>query len=141
MIVQPNKPKIAVIGLGYVGLPVAIALARHFPVTGFDIDRGRVSELKAGHDRTNEVSERNLQSSELVLSSDAEECRGANIYIVTVPTPVDPQNRPDLSALVAATRMIARLIDPGRRPTIVYESTVYPGVTENICGAELVASG
>lgn len=139
--VNERKPNIAVIGLGYVGLPVAVALARHFDVTGFDINQGRVTELKARHDRTNEVSAVDLGASRLQVSSSAEDCRGADIYIVTVPTPVDSQNRPDLSALISATRMIADLIDRERCPTIVYESTVYPGVTEDTCGAELASHG
>ena len=129
------------IGLGYVGLPVAIALARHFEVTGFDIDLGRVAELKSGHDRTNEVAAEELDKSALKLTSVAEDCRAADVYIVTVPTPVDANKQPDLSAVIAATRMIAGLVDAARRPTIIYESTVYPGVTEDVCGPELEAGG
>ena len=133
--------KIAVIGLGYVGLPVAVALARKYDVTGFDIDSGRIAELRAGHDRTREIGDADLASSGLALTEDPADCRGADIFIVTVPTPVDGANRPDLSALLSATRMIAGAIDPARRPTIIYESTVYPGVTEDICGGELERSG
>ena len=133
--------KIVVVGLGYVGLPLAVALARHFPTTGLDVDRARVAELRDGDDRTREVEAEALRASTLKVTDDAEECGGADIYIITVPTPVDEENRPDLSAVMAATRTVASLIDPARRPTIVYESTVYPGVTEDLCGAELERSG
>jgi UDP-N-acetyl-D-glucosamine/UDP-N-acetyl-D-galactosamine dehydrogenase len=129
--------RIVVIGLGYVGLPLAVALARKFQTIGFDIDRGRIGELREGHDRTREVDGDALRLSSLKLAAVPEDCAGADVYIVTVPTPVDKANHPDLGAVIAATRMIAALIDPARRPTIVYESTVYPGVTEEICGPEI----
>ncbi len=131
--------KISVIGLGYVGLPLAIALARKFDVIGFDVDSGRIAELEGGEDRTREIAPDALASSSIKLTSDPEMCRGCDVYIVAVPTPVDRQNRPDLGALVAATRMVAGVIDAGRRPTIVFESTVYPGVTENVCGPAIEA--
>ena len=129
--------RIVIVGLGYVGLPLAVALARKFEVTGIDKDSGRIAELRDGHDRTREVDPDTLRSSTLKLADDAEQCRGADVYIVTVPTPVDSHNRPDLGAVMSATRTIAGLIDPARRPTIVYESTVYPGVTEDLCGPEI----
>jgi len=129
-----NDPRIVVVGLGYVGLPLAVALADHFDVTGFDIDATRVAELRQGRDRTNEVGEDRISGSSLVLTDSAESARGADLYIVTVPTPVDDANRPDLTPLLAATETVARMIDGGRPTTIVYESTVYPGVTEDICG-------
>jgi UDP-N-acetyl-D-glucosamine/UDP-N-acetyl-D-galactosamine dehydrogenase len=129
--------RIVIVGLGYVGLPLAVALARRFDTVGFDIDSERIAELRSGRDRTHEVGEEELGASSLMLTADSADCVGANVYIVTVPTPVDRSNRPDLSAVVAATRMVARLIDPQRRPTVVYESTVYPGVTEEICGPEI----
>jgi UDP-N-acetyl-D-galactosamine dehydrogenase len=131
------SPQIVVLGLGYVGLPLAVALARKFEVTGFDIDAGRVAELRGGRDRTREVERDELRKSSLRVTDLAEECAGADVYIVTVPTPVDASKAPDLSAVLAATRMIADLIDPQRRPTIIFESTVYPGVTEEICGPEI----
>ena len=131
--------KISVIGLGYVGLPLAIALARKFDVIGFDVDSGRIGELEGGEDRTREIAADALASSSIKLTSDPEMCRGCDVYIVAVPTPVDRQNRPDLGALVAATRMVAGVIDAGRRPTIVFESTVYPGVTETVCGPAIEA--
>ena len=132
-----GAPRIAVIGLGYVGLPLAVALARQFDTVGFDIDERRVAELRSGQDRTNEVEAEALKTSALTLTSDASECAGADVYIVTVPTPVDQANRPDLTAVMSATRMVAKAIDPAKRPTIVYESTVYPGVTEELCGPEI----
>jgi UDP-N-acetyl-D-glucosamine/UDP-N-acetyl-D-galactosamine dehydrogenase len=132
-----GSPKIVVIGLGYVGLPLAVALARKFHVIGFDVDPERIGELRNGCDRTREVDGQELVSSKLQLTNHAQDCAGADVYILTVPTPVDEANRPDLSAVMAATRTIAALIDPERRPTIVYESTVYPGVTEDLCGTEI----
>jgi UDP-N-acetyl-D-galactosamine dehydrogenase len=132
-----GDPRIVVIGLGYVGLPLAIALARKFDVRGFDIDPVRISELEGGTDRTREVGPHELNSSSLKFTHRPEECAGADAYIITVPTPVDSANRPDLSAVLAATRNVAGLIVAAQRPTIVYESTVYPGVTEEICGPEL----
>jgi UDP-N-acetyl-D-galactosamine dehydrogenase len=130
-------PKIAVLGLGYVGLPLAVALARRFDVTGFDVDSARIAELREGHDRTREVSKDDLAESQLALTDDVEKIGGADLYIVSVPTPVDEAHRPDLGAVMEATRTVAQLIDPALRPTIVYESTVYPGVTEDICGPEI----
>src|SRR4051794_18624872 len=132
-----GMPRIVVIGLGYVGLPLAVALASKFSVEGFDIDRERIAELREARDRTREVAEDKLKGTKLKFQEQAEECAGADVYIVTVPTPVDAANRPDLSAVTGATRMLAGLIDRERRPTIVYESTVYPGVTEEICGPEI----
>jgi UDP-N-acetyl-D-galactosamine dehydrogenase len=130
-------PRIVVIGLGYVGLPLAVALARHFDTIGFDIDVRRIAELREGRDRTREVDAEALRQSDLELTADVGDCAGADLYIITVPTPVDETNRPDLGAVMAATRMVAGLIDPKQRPTIVYESTVYPGVTEDVCGPEI----
>jgi UDP-N-acetyl-D-galactosamine dehydrogenase len=125
---------IVVLGLGYVGLPLAVALAKSFKVTGLDIDRGRVAELKQGHDRTNEVAPDALAASSLALTADPAECAGADVYIVTVPTPVDDKCDPDLRPVVGATRSLATLLDGAKTPIVVYESTVYPGVTEEICG-------
>jgi UDP-N-acetyl-D-glucosamine/UDP-N-acetyl-D-galactosamine dehydrogenase len=129
--------RIVVVGLGYVGLPLAVALARKFDVVGLDRDSQRIAELRQGHDRTREVDGDVLRASSILLTDDAGECRAADVYIVTVPTPVDAQNRPDLGAVLSATRTIAGLIDAGRRPTNNYESTVYPGVTEGICGPDI----
>jgi UDP-N-acetyl-D-glucosamine/UDP-N-acetyl-D-galactosamine dehydrogenase len=130
---QP-KPQIVVVGLGYVGLPLAVALARSYPVKGLDIDSLRVSELREGRDRTREVEAEVLAVSSLILTDKSEDCAGADIYIITVPTPVDERCKPNLGPVIGATKTVARLIDPARKAVIVYESTVYPGVTEDICG-------
>ena len=130
----PGNEQIVVVGLGYVGLPLAVALARSFDVVGLDIDARRVEELKAGIDRTNEIEGEVLKASPLKLTSRAEDCAGAAIYIVTVPTPVDEANQPDLGPVIGATRSVSALLDPANKPIIVYESTVYPGVTDEICG-------
>ena len=129
--------RIVVVGLGYVGLPLAVALARNFETIGFDIDANRIGELRENFDRTREIEDAELAASAIKLTNSAEDCAGADLYIVTVPTPVDRQNRPDLSAVIAATQIVAKAVDPLMRPTIVYESTVYPGVTEDLCGREI----
>ena len=138
---MPYPAKTIIVGLGYVGLPLAVALAEHGEVIGYDLDSGRVEELRAGHDRTREVDSERLASSSLTLTSDPAHCHGGDIYIVTVPTPIDDAKQPDLRPLISASRAIAGWIDPARRPTIVYESTVYPGVTEDICGPEIERVG
>jgi len=130
--------RIAVIGLGYVGLPLAVALSRHFPVTGFDISEPRVAELARGHDRTREVPDDVLAATALTVTSDAAQLRGADIYIITVPTPVDARNQPDLGAVLAACDTVGAAL--GRGATVVLESTVYPGVTEDVCGPRLAAA-
>ena len=130
--------KIAVIGLGYVGLPLAWALSRRFPVTGFDEDLVRVGELKSGHDRTGEVEENALLGSDLELTTEAGGLVGAEVFIIAVPTPVDGDNKPDLTALRAAAGTVGWAITTGA--LVVLESTVYPGVTENILGPELEAA-
>nr|WP_294848392.1 nucleotide sugar dehydrogenase [uncultured Sphingomonas sp.] len=139
---NPSLPhpleKIVVVGLGYVGLPLAVALAKAHEgahVIGFDIDERRLAELGDHQDRTGEVSADHLAASSVTLTSSDAICRGADVIIVTVPTPVDADNQPDLGALRSASRRLASWIDPARRPTIVYESTVYPGATEEECGA------
>ena len=134
-----GEPRITIVGLGYVGLPLAVALARRFEVTGLDVDDARIAELRDGKDRTGEVGKQDLGASSLELTSSPEDCAGSDVFIVTVPTPVDARNRPDLGPLLAATRTVGGLIRAERRPTIVYESTVYPGVTEDVCGPELEA--
>jgi len=130
-----DRDRIAVVGLGYVGLPLAVALARHFPVTGFDIDPQRIAELRRGHDRTREIDVETLATSTMTFSDAAADIAGAGIYIVTVPTPVDTANRPDLAAVLAATATVGRALSPGA--IVVLESTVYPGVTEEVCGPVL----
>ena len=130
----PDEPRIVVIGLGYVGLPLAVTLAEHFATTGLDIQPRRIAELKRGHDRTGEIGDDRLVASGLVVTDRPDDARGADVYIVTAPTPVDEANRPNLDPLLAATESVARLIDPGRKTIVIYESTVYPGVTEDLCG-------
>ena len=123
--------RIAVIGLGYVGLPLAAALSEHVETLGYDIDAARIGELKAGRDRTGEISPERLAAARLGLSADAADLEGADIFIVAVPTPLDAEKRPDLGTLLAASETVgARL---GRGAVVVYESTVWPGVTEEIC--------
>ena len=131
--------RIAVIGLGYVGLPLAVAFAGHHPVVGFDIDRQRVSELNDQHDRTCEVSREQLASPiDLSFTCESADLAQANHYIITVPTPVDENNTPDLAPLIAASQMVGGLLKPG--DTVIYESTVYPGATEGVCARELTAA-
>ena len=128
--------RIGVIGLGYVGLPLAVYLSRHFPVVGFDIDAGRVEELSRGVDRTHEVTDEEFAAvKELSYTADIEGLRDCNFYIVTVPTPVDQAKRPDLSALVSSSRAVGKVISAG--DVVVYESTVFPGATEEVCVPEL----
>jgi UDP-N-acetyl-D-glucosamine/UDP-N-acetyl-D-galactosamine dehydrogenase len=124
--------KIATIGLGYVGLPLAVHLSHHFPVTGFDINEERIAELRNGHDRTRELTREQLQSAtRLSFTSSPHHLEGSNFFVVTVPTPIDRARRPDLEPLRQASEIIGRYIKPGA--VVVYESTVYPGVTEDVC--------
>lgn len=127
-----ENTRIAVVGLGYVGLPLAVALAKVFSVVGFDTDANRVAELLEGVDRTCEVAPEALRSSSLACSADPSDAAGADIYIVTVPTPITADNSPDLGPLRRASGTVGSLL--GRNAIVVYESTVYPGVTENVCG-------
>ena len=123
---------IAVIGLGYVGLPLAVALSKHFSVIGFDKSTERIDQLKDGIDTTKEVSSDYLKSSTISFSADEESLKTATAYIVAVPTPIDNKKKPDLSILAAASETVARSINAG--DLVVFESTVYPGVTEEFCG-------
>lgn len=125
--------KIAVIGLGYVGLPVAVALAEKFPfVVGFDIKKSRIEALKAGEDVTGEVDGAVLNSSSLKLTCEIADAKDCDFYIVAVPTPIDDNRQPDLTPLVAASRTVASVLKAG--DIVVFESTVFPGATEDICG-------
>ncbi|MCZ6658073.1 MAG: Vi polysaccharide biosynthesis UDP-N-acetylglucosamine C-6 dehydrogenase TviB [Gammaproteobacteria bacterium] len=124
--------QIAILGLGYVGLPLAVEFGKVFPTIGFDIDTGRITELEAGRDSTLEVSRAELQSvPKLRYSSELGELTTCNTYIVTVPTPIDEFKRPDMSALTAASEMLAGVVSPG--DVVIFESTVYPGATEEVC--------
>jgi len=123
---------IAVIGLGYVGLPLAVEFGKHINTIGFDIDHSRIKELAAGHDKTLEVDEEGLKSaSKLRYTANAEDLVEANVYIVTVPTPIDKYKNPDLTPLRKASELIGRFLS--RNDVVIYESTVYPGATEEVC--------
>jgi UDP-N-acetyl-D-galactosamine dehydrogenase len=125
-------PVIAVIGLGYVGLPLAAEFGKHRPVIGFDISAARIAELAAGHDRTRELSSEELaEAGHLRLTSDAADLAEAGIFIVTVPTPIDAHKRPDLTPLLRATETVGGAMRKGA--IVIYESTVYPGATEEDC--------
>lgn len=125
-------PLLAVIGIGYVGLPLVAAFGRIRPSIGFDTDPVRIGELRDGVDRTGEIDGSELAASTmLTFTSDPEAIRAASIYIVTVPTPIDADKRPDLAPLLEATELVGGLLAPG--DLIVYESTVYPGATEDVC--------
>lgn len=124
--------RIAVIGLGYVGLPIAVSLAGKFDeVLGFDISERRIQELVGGHDRTNEIDDGDLRAATLRYSANPDDLAGATFFIVTVPTPIDADNRPDLSPLESACELIAPRLTSGS--VVVFESTVYPGVSEEFC--------
>ncbi|WJG10399.1 Vi polysaccharide biosynthesis UDP-N-acetylglucosamine C-6 dehydrogenase TviB [Aliiglaciecola sp. LCG003] len=128
--------KIAIIGLGYVGLPLAVEFGKKFNVIGFDIDINRITELQTGYDRTLEVEAEHLAAAtNLTFSSNKSDLVEANIYIVTVPTPIDRHKQPDLTPLVKASQMLGEVIAQG--DIVVYESTVYPGATEEVCIPEL----
>ena len=134
--------QVAVVGLGYVGLPVALAAAGRYPTVGYDLDTERVAALRRGHDPSDDVGHQELEGSRVVFTSTANlvKLQEANFYVVAVPTPVDAQNRPDLGALRHASREVGAMLRPG--DTVVYEATVYPGATEEVCLPLLVeASG
>ena len=128
--------RIGIIGLGYVGLPVALSFSRKFQGTiGFEINEQKVKSLKAGVDVTGEVSSEILKATTLSITSDPAELRKATFFVVAVPTPVDKNNRPDLTPVLKASETVARALKKG--DVVVYESTVYPGVTEEVCGPSL----
>ena len=131
--------RIAVIGLGYVGLPVALAFARKFPGSvGFDINQPKVKALRNGVDQTGEVSAETLKASSLHMTWEVDDLKACTFFVVAVPTPVDANNRPDLTPVIKASETVAKVLKKG--DVVVYESTVYPGVTEEICGP-LLAKG
>ena len=120
---------LAVIGLGYVGLPLAVEFGKKYNVIGFDIFKQRIDELKKGYDRTLEVEKDELQSAKnLNFTTNLEDLRAAQIYIVTVPTPIDQYNKPDLTPLLKASSSVGKVLKKG--DIVIYESTVYPGCTE-----------
>ena len=127
-----ENTKIAIIGLGYVGLPLAVEFGKKYQVLGFDINTKRVEELKNGYDRTREIESEGLKSSEnLVFSTNVKDLENYNVFIVTVPTPIDKFKKPDLIPLLSASRTIGKILKRG--DTVIYESTVYPGCTEEDC--------
>jgi len=134
--------KIAVIGLGYVGLPLAVEFAKKFDVVGFDINEGRIAELRQGIDRTLEIEEDKLKAVlgrkdnvGLTFANELEKIKDRNLFIVTVPTPIDKYNKPDFTPLIAASKSVGKVLSKG--DIVVYESTVFPGATEEICIPEL----
>lgn len=129
---HPEDSKIAIIGLGYVGLPLAVEFGKRYDTLGFDIDQARIAELRAGEDRTLEVDAADLATAtRLTFSATLDDLRACNVYIVTVPTPIDQAKRPDLTPLVKASQTLAKVLKQG--DIVVYESTVYPGCTEEVC--------
>ena len=127
-----DKVKIAVIGQGYVGLPLAIEFGKKYPTLGFDINQTRIDELKKGVDHTNEATpEQLISAKQLTFSANINDIKESNIYIVTVPTPIDEFKTPDLNPLRGASKMLGEILKKG--DTIIYESTVYPGCTEEVC--------
>ena len=135
-----SDSKIAVIGLGYVGLPLAVEFSKKFPVIGFDINTLRIHELETGHDRTLEVKNNLLSSSNVNMNycSNIDEAKDCNVYIITVPTPIDKANKPDLTPLIESSKTVGSVLS--KNDIVIYESTVYPGVTEDICVPELEKS-
>jgi UDP-N-acetyl-D-glucosamine/UDP-N-acetyl-D-galactosamine dehydrogenase len=132
MLSEVASKKIAIIGLGYVGLPLAVAFSKKYQVLGFDIDNERINELRVGYDRTQEVEKSDLIAvQELLFSSDSEDLRDYDVFIVTVPTPIDDYKKPDLGPLLKASQTIGRILKKG--DLVIYESTVYPGCTEEDC--------
>jgi UDP-N-acetyl-D-galactosamine dehydrogenase len=128
----PAKPTIAIIGLGYVGLPLAVEFGKKYKTIGFDINEKRIAELRSGVDHTLEVDKKELASArQLSYSHKVDDLKAADVYIVTVPTPIDRHKRPDLTPLIKASRMLGKVVSKGN--IIIYESTVYPGATEEDC--------
>ena len=127
-----SNTRIGIIGLGYVGLPLALEFSKEFPVIGFDISVNRITDLQSGHDFTNEVYKSDLvKANNITFSSDSLDLKDCNFYIVTVPTPIKKNNKPDLGPLLSASNLVAKLLK--KDDVVVYESTVYPGATEEDC--------
>jgi UDP-N-acetyl-D-galactosamine dehydrogenase len=128
--------KLAIIGLGYVGLPLAVEFGKKIPVVGFDINEPRISELKSGFDKTKELTKTELgEAVKLQYTNDEQQLKECNVYIVTVPTPIDKSKNPDLKPLISASIMVGKVISKG--DVVIYESTVFPGATEEICIPEI----
>ncbi|MBL1275186.1 MAG: Vi polysaccharide biosynthesis UDP-N-acetylglucosamine C-6 dehydrogenase TviB [Ectothiorhodospiraceae bacterium] len=127
-----KNTRIGIIGLGYVGLPLAVELGKHYPTQGMDINAARIAELQAGKDSTLEVDGDELKlATQLSYTCDPADLKDCNVYIVTVPTPIDSAKRPDLSPLISASHTVGKLLD--KEDVVIYESTVYPGATEEVC--------
>lgn len=127
-----NEARLALIGLGYVGLPLAVEFGTRYPTRGFDISERRISQLRAGHDHTREVDQAELsRAHQLSFTSELKDIADCNVFIVTVPTPIDDFKTPDLRPLQAASRTVGEVLKPG--DIVIYESTVYPGATEEVC--------
>ena len=127
-----SQNKIAIIGLGYVGLPLAVEFGKKYSTTGFDINKKRIGELKLGIDLTKETTKDEIEnSSRLNFTNDSKDISECNFFIITVPTPIDNAKRPDLQPLKEATKLVSKLLKPGDH--VIYESTVFPGCTEEIC--------
>ena len=126
-----NSPTICILGMGYVGLPLAVEFAKHFKVTGLDICTKKITDLQNNHDETGEIETKVLTESTLTFTTDPSIIQNANIIIATVPTPIDTNNRPDLTSLKSASKTIGKYLQ--KNSIIIYESTVYPGVTEELC--------
>ena len=130
--IESREVRLAIIGLGYVGLPLAVEFGKHYEVVGFDISAQRLAELRAGHDRTLETTAEELRrSTRLAFSNQMDDLRPTDIFVVTVPTPIDRHKRPDLTPLIKASETVGKALKPGA--VVVYESTVYPGCTEEDC--------
>jgi len=129
---SPSEVRVAMIGLGYVGLPLAVAIGRLQPVIGFDINHKRIAELQAGHDHTREVEPAELAEAKLLsFTGQLSDIADCNVYIITVPTPIDAHKRPDLIPLISASKTVGQVLKKG--DVVIYESTVYPGATEEDC--------
>ena len=127
-----KNTKIAIIGLGYVGLPLAVEFGKQYPTLGYDINQDRINELENGFDRTLELDSKELaKSKKLTFTYNINELPKANTYIITVPTPIDKNNNPDITLLLQASKMVGTLLNKG--DIVIYESTVYPGCTEEDC--------
>ena len=128
---KKQEDHLAIIGMGYVGLPLAIEFSKKKKVIGFDINNNRIKELSLNIDKTNEVSSKQISNSKILFTNDLKNLKNCNIFIITVPTPVKSNNIPDLKPLLTATKLISKVI---KNDLIIYESTVFPGATEDYCG-------
>ena len=127
-----SKTRIAVIGLGYVGYPLALELSKKYPVIGYDLDKNRIKELEDGYDRTKETTKEELtRFNQLSITSSFKNIIDRNVYIITVPTPVDKNNKPDLNPIKSASKSVGSLLS--QNDIVIYESTVFPGCTEDVC--------